>query len=54
MTDEDVFLALQKKKVETEIKQPRKKKDLALKMGDVEQRQMISSRAKIVHNLQLS
>jgi hypothetical protein len=30
-----VFLVLQKKKVETEIKQMKKKKDAALKMGVV-------------------
>ena len=35
MTDEDVFLALQKKKVEAEIKQLKKKKDAAFKMSDV-------------------
>ena len=34
-TDEDVFLALQKKKVEAEIKQLKKKKDAAFKMSDV-------------------
>ena len=46
MTDEDVFLALQKKKVEAEIKQLRKKKDVALKTDDVN-----SATEKIVHNL---
>eukprot|EP00804_Cyclotella_cryptica_P011512 CCRYP_017062-RA/>CCRYP_017062-RA protein AED:0.20 eAED:0.24 QI:0/0/0/1/0/0/3/0/320 len=35
LTDEDVFLALQKKKVKAEIKQLMKKKDVLLKMGDV-------------------
>ncbi len=35
LTDEDVFLALQKKKVEAEIKQLKKKKDVSVKMGDV-------------------
>eukprot|EP00804_Cyclotella_cryptica_P026842 CCRYP_018618-RA/>CCRYP_018618-RA protein AED:0.36 eAED:0.36 QI:0/0/0/1/0/0/2/0/159 len=35
LTDEDVFLALQKKNVEAEIKQLKKKKDVSLKMGDV-------------------
>ena len=35
LTDKDVFLALQKKKVEAEIKQLKKKKDVSLKMGDV-------------------
>eukprot|EP00804_Cyclotella_cryptica_P026199 CCRYP_009772-RA/>CCRYP_009772-RA protein AED:0.17 eAED:0.17 QI:0/0/0/1/0/0/3/0/383 len=35
LTDEDVFFALQKKKVKAEIKQLKKKKDVSLKMGDV-------------------
>ena len=35
MTDEDVFLVLQKKKVEAEIKQLKKKKDATFKMSDV-------------------
>ena len=35
MTDDDVFLALQKKKADAEIKQPKKKKDVALKTDDV-------------------
>ena len=35
LTDEDVFLSLQKKKVEAEVKQLKKKKDAAFKMGDV-------------------
>eukprot|EP00804_Cyclotella_cryptica_P012110 CCRYP_009816-RA/>CCRYP_009816-RA protein AED:0.34 eAED:0.38 QI:0/0/0/1/0/0/2/0/179 len=35
LTDEDLFLALQKKKVKAEIKQLKKKKDVSLKMGDV-------------------
>ena len=35
MTDDDIFLALQKKKVKTEIKQLKKKKDVSLKMSDV-------------------
>ena len=35
LTDEDVFLVLQKKKVEAEIKQLKKKKDGLFKMGDV-------------------
>ena len=34
-TDEDVFSALQKKKVEAEIKQLKKKKDVAFRMSDV-------------------
>lgn len=35
LTDEDAFLALQKKSVEAEIKQLTKQKDAVLKMGDV-------------------
>ena len=35
LTDEDVFLALQKKKVKAEISDLKKKKDVSLKMGDV-------------------
>ena len=35
LTDDDVFLALQKKKVEAEIKQLKKKKHVALKTDDV-------------------
>ena len=35
MTDEDAFLARQKKKVEAEIIQLKKKKDMEFEMGDV-------------------
>eukprot|EP00804_Cyclotella_cryptica_P018916 CCRYP_006436-RA/>CCRYP_006436-RA protein AED:0.41 eAED:0.51 QI:0/0/0/1/0/0/3/0/110 len=35
LTDDNVFLALEKKKVKAEIKQVKTKKDVLLKMGDV-------------------
>jgi hypothetical protein len=51
LTDKDVFLALQKKKVEAEIKQLRKKKDVAIKMSVTTNANAILHR-KIVDNLQ--
>ena len=40
MMGKDVFLGLQKRKVEAEINKPKKQKDALMKMGDVEQRHM--------------